>query len=297
MNQNLFATGDTIREVLLRTSRLFEEHGVKAALFNAETLVQHVLGCDKARMLMRWQEPFPLEARDAFQDLVERRVAQEPLQYLTGVQEFYGRPFQVSPAVLIPRPETEILIEEVLKQRPLFATPPLIADIGTGSGIIAITLALEWPEAQVVAVDLSPDALAMARRNAEALGAAERIEFLQGDLVTPIVEKRLRPAILVSNPPYIPSRDCDELDEEVRAHEPRLALDGGGDGLDPYHVLTGALPRLWPEQGPAYVAFEVGIHQDAAVEALIGQQAGVVDTGIVPDWQGIGRVIWGRRGV
>ncbi|HEU4965699.1 MAG TPA: peptide chain release factor N(5)-glutamine methyltransferase [Bacilli bacterium] len=293
---NRFSQGESIREVLLRTSRFFEERQVRAARFNAEVLVQHVLGWNKTELLLGWNQPFPGDKLDEFAALVERRGEQEPLQYLTGVQEFYGREFQVSPAVLIPRPETELLVEEVLRQRPLFPEGPLIVDIGTGSGAIAVTLACEWPEARVVAVDLSPDALAMARQNAERLGVAERVEFWQGDLVTPLLEHGLRPEIVVSNPPYIPSADCEELDVEVREHEPRLALDGGEDGLYPYRVICAALPQIWPEQGPAYVAYEVGIHQDRDVEALIRQVAPSAETGIRPDLQGIGRVIWGRRG-
>jgi len=275
-------------------SRFFEERGIRAPLFNAEVLVQHVLGLTKARMLFEWQNPFPEAQLEEFLALAERRGRYEPLQYLTGSQDFFGRTFEVTPHVLIPRPETEILIEEVLKQRPSFqGRKPRLVDIGTGSGAIAITLALEWPELDVTAIDLSPEALAVAKRNSERLGAAEKITFLQGDLIQPLLQGSLRPDLIISNPPYIPSADCEELDAEVRDHEPRLALDGGADGLNPYRVITGALPQLWPESGPAYVAFEVGIHQDRDVEAMIAAHAG--QTGIVPDWQNIGRVVWGRR--
>ncbi|TCP57713.1 release factor glutamine methyltransferase [Tumebacillus sp. BK434] len=291
-------TMETIREALLRASRFFEEKGVRAPQFNAELLLQHVLRIDRTRMLVRFQEPFPQAEREAFDRLLARRGAGVPLQHLTGEQEFYGRPFYVSGDVLIPRPETELLIERVLQEQGAFDAP-VIVDIGTGSGAIALTLALEWPAAQVFAVDISPAALQMARRNAERLGVADRVEFLQGDLVQPLAARGLRPQIVVSNPPYIPTADCEQLDVEVRDHEPRLALDGGADGLYPYRVICGALPKLWPDDGPAFVAYEVGIHQDRDVEAMIraalpAGESG--ETGIVPDWQGIGRVIWGRRG-
>ncbi|MGZ6530147.1 MAG: peptide chain release factor N(5)-glutamine methyltransferase [Tumebacillaceae bacterium] len=288
----------TIREVLLGASRFFEERGIRSAQYNAEVLLQHVLGWNKTQMLLRWNDPFPAAERDVFDKLVARRGQYEPLQYITGVQEFYGREFLVSPAVLIPRPETELLVEKVLQQRAHFASgeqAPLIVDIGTGSGAIALTLAAEWPDARVVAVDLSPDALAMAKQNAERLGVAERVTFVEGDLVTPLLEQGLRPDIVVSNPPYIPSADCEELDEEVREHEPRLALDGGEDGLYPYRVISKALGALWPSTGPAFVAYEVGIHQDHDVEAMIAAAVPGVETGILPDLQGIGRVIWGLR--
>lgn len=288
-------THETIREVLFGASRFFEERGIRSPQYDAELLLQHVLDMDKTRMLLEWDSPFPAEKRALFAQLVERRAAHEPLQYILGVQEFYGREFLVSPAVLIPRPETELLVEHILQHKALFAKAPLIVDIGTGSGAIALTLACEWPQARVVAVDLSPDALAMARRNAERLDVAERVEFLQGDLVTPLLERGLCPEIVVSNPPYIPSADCEELEEEVRVHEPRLALDGGEDGLNPYRVISGALPKLWPAEGPALVAYEVGIHQDDDVAAMISAAVPGIETGIKPDLQGIGRVIWGRR--
>jgi release factor glutamine methyltransferase len=275
-------------------SRFFDSQGIRSPLFTAEALVQHVLGVDKARMLMVWNDPFPVEKVAEFETLVRRRGAQEPLQYLIGSTEFYGREFVVSPSVLIPRPETELLIEEVLKQRDLFAgRAPVIADIGTGSGAIAITLALEWAGAKVYAVDLSKEALAVAAGNAERLQA--HVEFLEGDLISPLLERGIRPDLLISNPPYIPTDDCEELDAEVRDHEPRLALDGGPDGMYPYRILSQALPTLWPASGPAYVAYEVGIHQDIYVQRMIAQAVPGVETGILPDWQGIGRVIWGRR--
>jgi release factor glutamine methyltransferase len=295
-------TYETIREVLLGTSRFFEERGIRDAGYNAERLVQHVLGFSRTDMLLRWGEAFPADKRAEFDRLVAERGKQVPLQYLLGVQEFYGREFAVSPAVLIPRPETELLVEEVLKHRAMFTErarnagrAPLLVDIGTGSGAIAVTLAAEWPEARVLAVDLSPDALAMAQKNATRLGVAERIEFLLGDLMHPLLERGLRPDVVVSNPPYIPSGDCEELDVEVREHEPRLALDGGEDGLNPYRIISAALPQLWPTDGPAMVAYEVGIHQDHDVERLIQAAAPGAETGIKPDYQGIGRVIWGLR--
>jgi release factor glutamine methyltransferase len=287
---------ETIREVLFRTSRFFEERGVRSPMYNAERLIEHVLGVDKTGLLLRFSEPFPAERRAELDELVARRGEQVPLQYLLGSQEFYGRAFAVSPAVLIPRPETELLVEQVLKQRTYFqGKTPQLVDIGTGSGAIAVTLAAEWPELEVIAIDLSPDALAMAQKNAMQHGVDQRIRFMLGDLHHPLLERGLRPDIVVSNPPYIPSHDCETLDVEVREHEPRLALDGGADGLDPYRRITAALPKLWPEAGPAFVAFEVGIGQDRAVEAMIRAAAPGATTGILPDLQGIGRVIWGLR--
>jgi release factor glutamine methyltransferase len=286
---------ETIREALFGASRLFELQGVRAPLYDAEQLLLDLLGMEKAQLLREWGRPFPEEMRAEWESRVRRRASREPLQYILGVQEFYGRAFRVSPAVLIPRPETELLVEEVLKRRERFPSPPLIVDIGTGSGAIALTLACEWPDARVVAVDLSPDALAVAAENAGRLGVAERVAFVRGDLVEPLLERGVQPAIVVSNPPYIPSKDCRELEPEVREHEPMLALDGGEDGLYPYRVISAALPRLWGEQRPALVAYEVGQGQAQDVAAMIRQAVPDVETLVRPDLAGIERVVLGWR--
>jgi release factor glutamine methyltransferase len=284
---------ETIREVLLRASHFLEEKGVRHPRLNAEVLLQHVLGWEKYRLLAEMHAEFPAEKRAWFDRLLGRRGNHEPLQYIVGRQEFYGRDFFVREGVLIPRPETEILIEEICKRKGMFLRPPIIADVGTGSGAIAVTLALEWPEAQVWAIDLSPDALTIARENAERLGA--NVSFLQGDLLEPLRQTGLRVDLLVSNPPYIPSEEVSRLDREVRCFEPLLALDGGEDGLAPYRRMTDRLPQVIREDGPALVAFEVGIHQAEAVAQMIERAWHGAQTEIIPDWQGIGRVVIGWR--
>lgn len=304
-------TVNTIREALQQASRLFMQQGIVAPRLNAEVMMQHLLGWNKAKLLAEDLQPFPSDKRDIFRVWVERRLAGEPLQYIVGVQEFYGRDFRVTPAVLIPRPETEILIEEVLKRCnwwtgtrlstggepsedvPRLTHRPLVADIGTGSGAIAVTLALAWPEADVWTVDISPDAIRVAQDNAERLGA--QVRFLQGDLVEPLLRQELRVDVLVSNPPYIPSEDIEGLAVEVREHEPRLALDGGKDGLDPYRRITQALPRLMRIDGPTLVGFEVGIHQAGDVAALIERNWPGAETEIVKDLQGIERIVLGWK--
>jgi release factor glutamine methyltransferase len=284
----------TIREALLRASSFLREAGMKDPRFEAELMIRHCLGWDRTRFLTSMHEPISQDHLQKLRELCERRMRHEPLQYLFGCQEFYGRPFAVGPGVLIPRPETEILIEQVLLHagRIWPASAPLqVADIGTGSGAIAVTLACERPRWQVSTVDLSSDAIAIAAENAERLGAAVR--FLQGDLAEPLLEKGERFDIVVSNPPYIPSADVEELDPEVREYEPRLALDGGKDGLDCYRRLCAALPCLLKEK--ALVTYEVGIHQAQDVAALL-TASGVIDgVEIVPDLAGIERVVIGWR--
>jgi release factor glutamine methyltransferase len=285
---------NTIRGALQQASRLFAEKGIDAPRLNAEVLAQQVLGWSKARLLAEDGQPFPADLRDRFESWVERRLTGEPLQYIVGVQEFYGRDFQVTPAVLIPRPETEWLAEEILKRRDWWGDHSVVADIGTGSGAIAVTLALEWPEANVVAVDISSEAIRVAEDNAERLGA--QVRFLQGDLVEPLLRQELHLDVLVSNPPYIPSEDIEGLAVEVREHEPRLALDGGTDGLDPYRRITQVLPRLMRIDGPTLVGFEVGIHQAGDVAALIVRNWPGAETEIVKDLQGIERIVLGWKG-
>ncbi len=284
----------TIREALLRASSFLREAGIKDPQFEAELMIRHCFGWDRTRFLTSLHDAIPENELNKLQELCRRRMQHEPLQYMFGHQEFYGRSFVVGPGVLIPRPETEILIEQVLlRAERVWERGARLnaADIGTGSGAIAVTLACERPEWQVTTVDLSPDAIAIAKENAERLGA--NVRFLQGDLVGPLLERGEQLDILVSNPPYIPSADVEELDSEVRDYEPRLALDGGEDGLDCYRRLTAALPRLVKEK--ALVAFEVGIHQARDVAAML-EASGVIDeVDIVPDLAGIERVVIGIR--
>lgn len=284
----------TIREALTRASSFLREKGAKDPVFEAELMIRHCLGWDRTKYLISMMEPIAKETLAQLDELCQRRSAHEPLQYMFGEQEFYGRSFAVRPGVLIPRPETEILVEQVLAAAATVWSEQkglAVADIGTGSGAICITLALEKPDWQVTTVDLSPDATAVATENAERLGAAVR--FLQGDLVQPLLTAGEKVDILVSNPPYIPSRDVDELDEEVRLHEPRLALDGGDDGLDCYRRLCEALPELLRDK--AVVAFEVGIYQAKDVAVLMRESGAIDEVRIVPDLAGIERVVIGVR--
>jgi release factor glutamine methyltransferase len=342
-------------------------HAVYAdeARADAEVLLMHMLGWDKTRLLLEGDTPFPAGLLDRWRDMLARRAAGEPVQHITGEQEFYGMSFEVGPAVLIPRPETELLVEAVAKRvRALFgpddegrirrdalaglssagrhgpdesggpaermrcadrtgrtqgrAFPAdggklsvrLLADIGTGSGAIAITLARLLPGWRVAACDLSPDALEIARRNARRVAMAEggritagqdvetaadftgRIRFFQGDLLEPLIASGERVDVLVSNPPYIPSGDLARLQPEVRDHEPRLALDGGPDGLDVYRRIVRQIGRL--SEPPRLVAFEVGQGQARAVAAMLADTGWWPGLEIVRDYAGIERhvLVW-----
>ncbi|WP_217593094.1 peptide chain release factor N(5)-glutamine methyltransferase [Cohnella sp. GbtcB17] len=299
--------GQTYGEVWKAGVRRLAEAGIEEAEAEsgAELLILHLLGIGKAELLRDLREPFPEAKRDEWEAMLARRAAGEPAQYVTGEQYFYGRKFAVTPAVLIPRPETELLAEAVLEGADkIVATRKArgdegqlrVLDVGTGSGALAVTLKLERPDWQVTASDLSPEALEVAAGNAAALGASVR--FVQGDLLAPFREGRAhageRIDILVSNPPYIPSSDLPGLQAEVRDHEPRLALDGGPDGLAPYRrmaeQLSGGLAEL-----PAIVAWEVGIHQAEQAAALLREVADWDEIRIVRDYGGIDRHVLALR--
>ncbi|TJY41870.1 peptide chain release factor N(5)-glutamine methyltransferase [Cohnella pontilimi] len=286
----------TLQEVWRLGAERLSQAGVEEAAADAELLLLHLLGKSKAELLRDWREPFAAELEGAWEALLRRREAGEPVQYVTGEQYFYGRRFAVSPAVLVPRPETELLAEALLAAGDRLwpdsvdgGGGPTVLDVGTGSGALAVTLAAERPGWRVTASDLSPDALDVARGNAAAHGVDGRIWFVQGDLLKPfLAETEVEPIdILVSNPPYIPSGDVLGLQREVREFEPHLALDGGTDGLDPYRRMTADLRKL--QKMPRVVAFEVGAGQADDVAELLRAAADWDDVGFVIDYAGIKR--------
>jgi release factor glutamine methyltransferase len=256
---------------------------------DAEILLLHVLDENKAWLIAHAEEEL-LEAQAAhFLELIERRFRGEPIQYITGVTEFYGLPFAVRPDVLIPRPETEHLVEKAIELTRSF-TKPRIVDVGTGSGAIAVSLAHQLQEVKIAAIDVSAAALDVARRNAEGSRVADRIRFLQGDLLEPVQGEQFD--IVVSNPPYIATIDRDSLAAEVRDYEPALALFAGADGLDIYRRL---IPAAYPLLAPGgLLVLEIGQGQSEAVGDLL-EGAGFGQIEFVADLQGIPRVACGRR--
>ena len=287
----------TISEEWRKGADLLRTAEVEEANANSELLLLHVLGIGKAELLRDLREPFPEGKRELWERALERKAAGEPAQYIIGEQFFYGRPFRVTPDVLIPRPETELLAEAVLAQAAGWSEaegggPLIVLDVGTGSGALAVTLAAERQDWGVLASDLSPAALGVARGNASLNGVKERITFFEGDLLAPFQCSAERPEgiavdILVSNPPYIRSSDMPGLQREVRDYEPHLALDGGEDGLDPYRRMAaqlGKLPRL-----PRLVAWEMGAGQADDAAKLLRAVADWREIRYVKDYAGIDR--------
>jgi release factor glutamine methyltransferase len=265
-----------------------DEHLRATANRDAELLLLHLLQISRANLLAYPERELPSNQQTAYQSLIERRLQHEPIQYITGEQEFYGLNFHVTPAVLIPRPETEHLVEAVLKLLPSNQSVTL-ADIGTGSGAIAIALAAHLPHAAITALDISLDALAIATTNARENNVADRILFLQSDLLSALSPEEEFDAI-VSNPPYIPEMDRLSLHPQVRDHEPTTALFAGETGLDIYRRLIPQAHKALKQNG--LLALEIGHGQQAALTELL---SGWQRVSFIDDLQQIPRVALARK--
>jgi len=262
--------------------------GVETPRLDAELLLAHALGRDRTYLAAHGQDPLPPAARAAFEGLLARRLAREPLPYLLGRWEFYGMAFEVGPAVLIPRPETEVLVEAAAARLPPGAR---VLDLGTGSGCVAAALAKLLPGAEVLALEPSPEAAAVARRNAAALGLARRVRVLEA----PFPEGAAGLASLdgvVSNPPYIPSKEVEELAPEVSVYEPRIALDGGPDGLGLLRQLAGAAGSLLRPGG--LLAVEVALGQAERFARMLAEHTGWSPAETLSDMGGVPRVVLAR---
>lgn len=257
-----------------------------------EWLLMAQLQQSRAQMLAGMHDVLPEEELKQFRDSVKKHGDEAiPIQHMIGHEEFYGRSFLVNGDVLIPRPETEELVMNALEKiNRLFDEKEKLnmADIGTGSGIIAITMALENERLQVTAVDLSPKALKQAEVNAKRLGA--EISFLEGNLIDPLIEQGMRVDVLLSNPPYIPTGDRDILSDVVKNHEPEMALFAGEDGLDCYRELAAKLPDVLAV--PALVGFEVGAGQGETVADMLRKTLPNADVEVIYDINGKDRMVF-----
>ena len=277
--------------VLEWTTRRLTAAGVDGARLEAQVLLAHALACDRVALYLMFDKPLAADELARYRDLVKRRLAGEPVAYLVGHQEFWSLDLVVDPRVLIPRRDIETVVELVLDAVPDRAAPLAVADVATGAGPLALALARELRAARVVATDLSEDALAVARGNAERLGLADRIDFLQGDLLAALPDGESFD-VLVSNPPYVPSATIAGLSPEVR-REPRGALDGGHDGLDLLRRLVdGAARHLSPG---GLLALEHGFDQAAAVRGLLDDTGQFEAAATRADLGGQPRVTHARR--
>lgn len=254
----------TIQSAISEGAATLKIAGVDGSRNTASLLMMHVLDRDRTFLLAHGEENLSPNDFERYQRLVARRAAGHPLQYLTGHQEFFKLDFEVTPDVLIPRPETELIVEvgiEILRDQ----VNPSFADLGTGSGAIAISLLQELPRARAIAVDVSPAALEVAKRNAERHRVIDRLRLVKSDLFSAVDSPASFP-LIVSNPPYVPARDLDHLQREV-SYEPRAALDGGPDGLAVIRRLLRDTPDFLCPRG--HLIFEIGFDQHETVTAAI----------------------------
>jgi release factor glutamine methyltransferase len=261
---------------------------------DAESLLLHVLRKsdperNRAWLIAHADSPTMPKVGQEFKTLTTRRFAGEPIQYIVGETEFYGLTFRVTPDVLIPRPETEHVVEKVIALAAQFPQPRIV-DVGTGSGAIAIALAHELPRAEITATDISTAALGVACENAKRNGVAGRIRFVEGDLLAPVAGETFD--FVISNPPYVAERDRDALAVEVRDYEPATALFAGEDGLNIYRrLIPAALAALAPG---GFLVVEIGFGQAESLRSLLNEQ-GFEKIDFTPDLQGIPRVACGQR--
>ena len=281
----------TVFEVLKGSADDLKDHRVENPRLNAELLLAQCLGFSRETLYANLRREIQTEEKKALDELLRRRMAGEPLQYLLGHQEFWTVDLKVDPRVLIPRPETEVLVDQALS---ILATPsgrvPRVLDIGTGSGAIVIALTNEFEEIFAVATDISHEALLVAKKNAMEARVDQRIRFIRGDLLHPF--RSLREGIfdlILSNPPYIRRSDIEELAREIKDHEPRLALDGGEDGLDFYRQMSRQIPSYLREGG--WLLVEIGQGQGTEISALWEQSGCFRVPELVRDLSGIERVI------
>jgi release factor glutamine methyltransferase len=275
----------SIAEVLREATQILENAGVPEARREAGSLLSFVIGNDRTFLIAHSEDE--VNDVDQFREFLERRAAGEPLQYITGTQDFFGREFRVTPDVLIPRPETELLVEAALEVN---KAASLICDVGTGSGCIALTLLCELAHARAVALDKSPAALEIAKFNAQQLAVADRAEFVVSDCFDSLDRHEFD--LIVSNPPYVSAGVLEGLQREVRDHEPLIALSPGPDGLSIIRRLIQESPKFLNQNG--HLIMEIGFDQGEAVQNLVDSNVWEL-LEVRPDLQCIPRIVLLRK--
>ena len=277
----------TVQRILEWTAGFLKQKGVESPRLEAELLLAFARKCPRIRLYTDFTEPLSDEQRAVMRELVQRRAKREPLAYLVGTREFYGRSFEVGPGVLIPRPETETLIDVCLERIPS-DTASHVVEVGFGSGCISITLARQRPQCHVTATDISSTAMSIASRNVDRHAVADRVVLMQGDCLEPLLNSGMRFDGLVSNPPYIREDERDSLQPEVAVHEPAEALFAGTDGLDVVRRLIQQAPGIL--KPGAFLAMELDPSQCAEVTALVSA-AGFTAARVHRDLAGLDRIV------
>ncbi len=292
MSENPPPAGDvwTVRRILDWTIPHLKNHGSESPRLDAEILLAHARGCPRIQLYTNYDQPLTDVQRATMRDLVKRRAAAEPVAYLVGHREFFSLDFRVTKSVLVPRPDTETLVVEAIERLKSQAQPRVL-DIGTGSGCIAISLAVNCPTASLTAIDISESALAIATENARKHGVSDRIRFLQGDLFSPLASDQFE--LIASNPPYIATAEIESLMPEVRLHEPVSALDGGADGLNVIRRLVSDAPKHLVPGG--ILLIEISGEQAEAVTQLLATNGSYDDISVLRDLAKQPRVVRAAR--
>ncbi len=275
----------TVQRIIQWTTEHFQKKGLDNPRLEAEVLLAYLLGMDRMGLYLNYDRPLKEEERTAYREMIQRRTAKEPLAYIVGTKEFWSLSFAVSPECLIPRPETEHLVEEAVRIGKGLKPPLRVLEIGQGCGAVAIALATELGEAVLVATDISAGACSLAQANAERHGVGGRIKFVLGDLF-PRGEEPF--GLICSNPPYIPTAEVLALASEVRDYEPLTALDGGEDGLRFFHRIAQGASAFLVAGG--WLLLEMGQGQAPQVATIL-QEQGFQQIDLIPDLAGVKRVI------
>jgi len=284
----------TILKLLHWTTDYFKRNKVAEPRASAEVLLAHLLSEDRLFLYLNYDRPMEAEELATFRTFVRRRLAGEPNQYITGTQEFWSLPFRVNPDVLIPRPETEVLLETVLEFLGSSETEIRLLDLGTGSGAIAVALAREFDLIRIVATDLSKAAVKLAKENALLNHADSKIHFVCADMFSAFSSFSWKFAVVATNPPYVSHAEFSELPREVRDYEPRYALDGGPDGLAAIKHIIKEAPAVLSQRGA--LIMEIGAHQTENVSALVKDSQHYESYRIIKDYSGLDRVILAVKG-
>lgn len=275
----------TVLEILNWTADYFKQRGIKSARLDAELLLAKALNLSRLQLYLNFDRPLTQDRRESFKALLKRRAAFEPVAYILGEKEFLSRPFMVTPACLIPRPETELLVERVIEIGE-GRSRPVIVELGTGSGAIAISLKLAL-DCRIYAADVSVEALQVAALNAKRLGAEGEINFITTNLFAGL--KDIKADIIVSNPPYVPTAEWASLPEEIKGFEPRLALDGGQDGLKTYRRIINEAGNYLKKNG--CLALELGAGLASKVKGLVEEKGLFSSLETVKDYAGHTRIL------
>jgi release factor glutamine methyltransferase len=275
-----------VRQATREAVQALEGERVDSPRLDAELLLAHALGTNRAWVLAHPERRLTPKELTRFRDLVGRRLGREPLAYITGHREFFGLDLAVDARVLIPRPETELLVEQALALARRLPEPPLIADVGAGSGAIAVALAVHLPAARIYALDQSPDPLAVSAQNARRHGVEGRVVCLEGDLLDPLPETV---HIVTANLPYVASEEWESLAPEIRVHEPQAALDGGPGGLEVIRRLLAMAGRHLRPQGA--ILLEIGAEQGPAARTLAAEHFPQARVDLHQDYAGLDRLL------